>query len=225
MVRIFKNCDPHVFKDMPIINEAHMQGNIGGFRYLLAFFRHTDKAVNMVVRTMNSDDYWTNDTVRMLKQIRKLKVRQAFRDALRRNPDMTMEELHHMVMTEFRRQSTVNRRISSKELNKFDGAAITPEIKSVTPKCTHDLVTWGAEYNICIGSYADRVLNGQTKCFGFQKPDGSFWGFAEVNNQGQLTQLLGKHNQPVPSEQREQIIKWLKGHKVNCEHYWGSSDR
>jgi hypothetical protein len=58
---------------------------------------------------------------------------------------------------------------------------------------------------------------------GFQKPDGTFWGFAEVSREMQLKQLLGKHNQPLPSEQRHKIEKYLKTKGVTIpKRYLGS---
>lgn len=225
MVRIFKDCDPHVFAQMEVIYDVSFQTwhCVESYTYLVRFFRGTDKAVNFVLRALEveRDRFTARDTAGMLRRIRSRKVRDAFRDALRRNPQMTMRELHDMVDLETRRLATTNRPISSKGLDKFSDKVISPEIKCVTPKCTHDLVTWGVEYNICIGSYADAVLNNRTKVVGFQKPDGYFWGFGEITNENRLTQLLGKHNSPLPTEQRQQIVTWLETQGVNCDNYWG----
>jgi len=162
------------------------------------------------------------DSVRMFRTIRSRIVRRAILDYLRRN-NPTMEELHNHISAEMQKMETENRKISVKKLSQFAGK-VSDEIICVPPKQTHDLVKWGSEYNICIGSYADRVLYGQTYCMGFQKPDGTFWGFAEVSKQMELVQLLGKHNQHLPNEQRRQIEEYLKAKGVTVsKSYWGSN--
>lgn len=167
-------------------------------------------------------DTYLFDAIRTFKQIKSRVVRRAIVDHFRRN-NLTMEELHNHINDEFHKMRTENRKISVKKLSDFAGR-VSDEIACVVPKETHDLVKWGSEYNICIGSYAGDVLNGQTYCMGFQKPDGTFWGFAEVSREMELKQLLGKHNQSLPNEQRQEIEKYLKTKGVTIpKGYWGSN--
>lgn len=226
-IRVFKDCNPHVFVGMKKddLTEAVALNSkaVQDLRYILNFFKNNDKAVSLVYRSIigwQEFHIWT-DTVMMMKLMRSRIMREAIRDMLRRNPDITIHELHDHLATELNRMKTPDRKITSEALHKFDGHQVAEEIISVTPKTTHDLVRWGSEYNICIGGYADRVLNEQTLCFGFAKPDGTFWGFAEVTPSKRLQQLLGKHNSNLPEPVRSQITDWLTTQGVDCSRYIG----
>lgn len=161
------------------------------------------------------------DTLTMFKGIKARRLQHAIKAHLKGHK-MTLEELHDYVNAEYQKVLQENRIINIPELTKFEGV-VSSEIICVAPKCTHDLVQWGAEYNICIGSYSERVFNGDTYCVGFQKPDGSFWGFAEINKARSLTQLLGKHNLHLEDAPRKAIEAYLRNKGVHVsQSYWGA---
>ena len=136
--------------------------------------------------------------------------------------DMNIMEFHDYVDFEYAKIRQENVQIKVPQLAQFEGV-VSPEMTCVAPTWTHDLVRWGAEYNICIGSYSRRVLSGDTYCVGFRKPDGTFWGFAEINKSMVLNQLLGKHNHHLDDEPRKAIESYLKDKGVNVSiNYWGA---
>lgn len=187
---------------------------------LFKYFGVSEKTINIFLGELH--EVWAcDDTVRMYRSIRSRTIRNGIKDYLRRN-NPTMQELHGFIAAEHRKVQQENKKISNKDLNIFEGK-VNEEIVCVIPKMTHDLVDWGSEYNICIGSYAERVFAGETYCMGFQKPDGTFWGFAEVSRQMELKQLLGKHNQPLHEDQRTAIEAYFNDKGVTTpSDYWGN---
>jgi hypothetical protein len=178
------------------------------------------------------------DASRMFAQIKGRNHRTAIKQHVARSR-MNVEQIHDFVTAEFNKIKTENKKFPktkfSKTFTEFDGKWIAEGIQMIVPKMTHDLVEWGATQNNCIGSYADRVYNGQTIIIGFKDAEGNWIGHAEIQNNvayigtvevpvnGGMTQLLGKHNQPLPEETRKPIVKFLKDElKVTLNsHYWG----
>ena len=161
------------------------------------------------------------DTVRMFKDIKSRRLQAAIKEHLKGH-DMNIMEFHDYVDFEYAKIRQENVQIKVPQLAQFEGV-VSPEMTCVAPTWTHDLVRWGAEYNICIGSYSRRVLSGDTYCVGFRKPDGTFWGFAEINKSMVLNQLLGKHNHHLDDEPRKAIESYLKDKGVNVSiNYWGA---
>jgi len=187
---------------------------------LFWYFGVSEKTLNLFVGRLY-DEFLMSDAVLMYRSIRSRRIRNGIRDYLRRN-NPTMEEFHNFIAAEHGKIQQENKKISNKQLQVFEGK-VNEEILCVIPKMTHDLVDWGTEYNICIGSYTERVFAGDTYCMGFRKTDGTFWGFAEVSREMELKQLLGKHNQPLPNEQRTAIEAYLNDKGVTIpSNYWGN---
>lgn len=161
------------------------------------------------------------DMATMLKAMPRT-LRSACLVEVHRNASRGIEWAHDFVAAESAKIQVENKHIKVSELSKFEGT-VNNDIVCVVPKCTHDLVQWGAEYNICIGSYADAVYHGNTFCMGFQNPHTkTFYGFAEVSTWDRnLTQLLGKHNQQLPDVERLAIERYLVTLGVNVDNYWG----
>jgi hypothetical protein len=151
---------------------------------------------------------------------------------------MNVQEIHDFVTAEFNKIKTENKKLTKTKFYKtfaeFDGKWIAEGIQMIVPKMTHDLVEWGATQNNCIGSYADRVYGGGTIIVGFKDIQGQWIGHAEIQNDvayigtlevpisGGMTQLLGKHNQPLLEETRKPIVKFLKDElNVKMNNYWG----
>ena len=201
----------------------------GEVQRFFAMFGATEKTFGMLCPNgtvgdyeVDSTTYWDmKESLRMFQQITSRRIRSAVRAHLRGH-NMTMSDLHDYISGELAKMEQVNMPIDVPELTAFEGV-VNDEIVCVVPKWTHDLVQWGAEYNICIGSYCDFVRNGETYCLGFKKPDGRFWGFAEVKRNRELYQLLGKHNSNLPDEPRRAIEDYLKAKGVTIrEGYWGA---
>jgi hypothetical protein len=161
------------------------------------------------------------DILRMFKDIKSRRLQAAIKEHLKGH-DMNIMEFHDYVDFEYAKIRQENVQIKVPQLAEFEGV-VSPEMTCVAPEWTHDLVRWGAEYNICIGSYGRRVLSGDTYCVGFRKPNGTFWGFAEINKAMVLSQLLGKHNHHLDDEPRKAIESYLKDKGVNVSvNYWGA---
>ena len=165
------------------------------------------------------------DAAHMFTQIKGRNHRTAIKKHVARSR-MNVEQIHDFVNLEYNKIRTENKKLRNtpylRAFAAFDGKWIAEGIQMIVPKMTHDLVEWGATQNNCIGSYADRVYDGQTIIIGFKDVEGNWIGHAEVRRsstplqilkgeaQGTMTQLLGKHNQPLAEETRKPIIKFLK---------------
>lgn len=179
-----------------------------------------DEDWNVVPGPVGVELLYVMDVLAMFKGIKSRLMRTAIRDHLKGH-NMTMGQFHDYVDLEYKKIQQKDRAINNRTLKSFEGT-VSEEIECVAPKSTHDLIRWGSEYNICIGSYADRVFNGDTYCLGFRKPDGSFWGFAEITTTKKLNQLLGKYNTPLPAEPRRLIEGYLSNkHLITVKNYWG----
>jgi len=251
-IRALRRFDPNFLAKLET-NKSVWYGNISektkAALVVDSFFKifgATEKNYNMVfpqqpmeiqdafdIANMNNEDWhdvsipasfelsYVTDVLAIFKGIKSRLMRTAIRDHLKGH-DITMQQFHDYVDLEYQKIQQEDRAISNRTLKSFEGT-VSEEIECVAPKSTHDLIRWGAEYNICIGSYADRVFNGDTYCVGFRKPDGSFWGFAEITTTKKLNQLLGKHNTPLPAEARRLIEEYLSNkHLITVKNYWGS---
>ena len=172
------------------------------------------------------------DAAHMFTAIKSRNHRTAIKQHVARSR-MNVEEIHDFVTAEYNKIKTENKKLPKKKFYntfaEFDGKWISEGIQMIVPKMTHDLVEWGAAQNNCIGSYADRVYNGGTIILGFKDVGGNWIGHAEVQihdfvkMQGTLTQLLGKHNQPLSEETRIPIVKFLMLKlEVKTNNYWGA---
>jgi hypothetical protein len=189
---------------------------------------------------LESDYYYSQhavDAARMFAMIKGRNHRTAIKQHVSRSR-MNVEQIHNFVMAEFNKIKTENKKLTKTKFYKtfaeFDGKWIAEGIQMIVPKMTHDLVEWGATQNNCIGSYADRVYGGATIIVGFKDIQGQWIGHAEIQNDvayigtlevpisGGMTQLLGKHNQPLLEETRKPIVKFLKDElNVKMNNYWG----
>ena len=177
------------------------------------------------------------DAAHMFTQIKSRTHRTAIKQHVTRSR-MNVEQIHDFVNQEYNKIRTENKKLPKNKFSKafaeFDGKWIAEGIQMITPKMTHDLVEWGAIQNNCIGSYADRVYNNHTIIIGFKDIEGEWIGHAEIQNDvayigtlevpisGGMTQLLGKHNQPLAKETRKPIVEFLKNKlNVKMNNYWG----
>lgn len=175
------------------------------------------------------------DAAHMFTQIKGRNHRTAIKKHVARSR-MNVEQIHDFVNLEYNKIKTENKKLRNtpylRAFAAFDGKWIAEGIQMIVPKMTHDLVEWGATQNNCIGSYAKRVYDGETIIIGFKDVEGNWIGHAEVRRistplqilkgeaQGTMTQLLGKHNQPLAEETRKPIIKFLKN-KLNVKMQGG----
>ena len=213
-------------------------------KYFKSFFRDFGFKDEYLIQMFGIEsDYYSSqhavDASRMFHGIKGRNHRTAIKQHVARSR-MTVQEIHDFVTAEYNKIKTENKKFPktkfSKTFAEFDGKWIAEGIQMIVPKMTHDLVEWGATQNNCIGSYADRVYNGQTIIIGFKDIEGQWIGHAEIQNNvayigtvevpvnGGMTQLLGKHNQPLPEETRKPIVEFLKDElKVTLNsHYWGA---
>lgn len=226
VTRALRSLDPHTFGEVSgILLER-------GFYQYAGSFEHADKIDWLVSRTpklitiKNIEECYgaisyVGDMVTMLKSMSRA-LRSACLTEIRRNANQGVQWAHDYVVAEHAKVETENKEIDVSELSKFEGT-VNNDIVCVVPKCTHDLVQWGADYNICIGSYAEGVYRGDTFCMGFQNPQTkTFYGFAEVSPSfRRLTQLLGKYNQKLPDAEKLAIERYLVALGVNVDNYWG----
>ena len=202
--------------------------------YLFEMFSNFQEDVNGLITFGGT----AVDAAHMFTQIKSRNHRTAIKQHVARSR-MNVQEIHDFVTAEYNKIKTENKKLPktkfSKTFAEFDGKWIAEGIQMIVPKMTHDLVEWGAIQNNCIGSYADRVYNNQTIIIGFKDVKGQWIGHAEIQNNvayigaleipisGGMTQLLGKHNQPLPEETRNPIVEFLKNKlNVKMQNYWGA---
>lgn len=202
--------------------------------YLLEMFSNWQEDVNGLITFGGT----AVDASRMFQNIKGRNHRTAIKQHVARSR-MNVQEIHDFVTAEYNKIKTENKKLPKTKFYKtfaeFDGKWIAEGIQMIVPKMTHDLVEWGATQNNCIGSYAERVYNGQTIIIGFKDIEGTWIGHAEVQisstpleilkgeAQGRMTQLLGKHNQPLTAETRKPIVQFLVSQlNVKAEGYWGA---
>ena len=203
-------------------------------QYLFEMFSNFQEDVNGLITFGGT----AVDAAHMFTQIKSRNHRTAIKQHVARSR-MNVQEIHDFVTAEYNKIKTENKKLPktkfSKTFAEFDGKWIAEGIQMIVPKMTHDLVEWGAIQNNCIGSYADRVYNNQTIIIGFKDVKGQWIGHAEIQNNvayigaleipisGGMTQLLGKHNQPLPEETRNPIVEFLKNKlNVKMQNYWGA---
>jgi hypothetical protein len=206
-------------------------------KYFKSFFRDFGFKDEYLIQMfgIESDYYFSQhavDAARMFARIKGRNHRTAIKQHVSRSR-MNVQQIHDFVMAEYNKIKTENKKLPKKKFYntfaEFDGKWIAKGIQMIVPKMTHDLVEWGAAQNNCIGSYADRVYNGGTIILGFKDVEANWIGHAEVQIhdfdtfEGTMTQLLGKHNQPLAEETRKPIVKFLKDElKVTMNNYWGA---
>ena len=199
-------------------------------KYLIEMFSNTSiEVINPEINifAMHKANYVV-DAARTFSQIKSRTHRTAIKQHVARSR-MNVEEIHNFLNIEFNKIATENKELEKNDLwntfGLFDGKWIAEGIQMIVPKMTHDLVEWGAVQNNCIGTYADRVYSGSTMVIGFKDSKGKWIGHAEVNKDMYMTQLLGKHNQPLTKETLNPIIKFLKDKlKVSIPSHYESND-
>lgn len=168
------------------------------------------------------------DAITAFKQIPTKQHRMAIVNNVKNNK-LTVGQIHDYVNEEFAKIRHENRKIKGKkgsiyvELLAKQEHWINESIQMIVPTQTHDLVEWGAAQNNCIGTYANRVYNGETMVVGFKDNLGNWIGHAEINPDRILRQLLGKYNKPLEDKDRKAITKYLKD-DFNVDiptSYWG----
>jgi hypothetical protein len=207
-------------READMVNEFFRIFGANQKNYEMAFVNNV--RIEDLAEPVNEDTVMLiSDILRMFKDIKSRRLQTAMKEHLKGH-DMNIMEFHDYVDFEYKKIQQENVQIKVPQLAEFEGV-VSPEMTCVAPEWTHDLVRWGAEYNICIGSYGRRVLSGDTYCVGFRKPDNTFWGFAEISKSMVLNQLLGKHNQYLDDEPRKAIESYLRDKGVNVSvNYWGA---
>lgn len=152
------------------------------------------------------------DSGRMFRAIRNRTVRNSILEF-----KGNIEELHDLILSEYRKVQQENRKIKYAEnVNALNGQRINRTIECVLPYDTHTLVEWGSVQHNCIGSYADMVLGKSSLIVGFKDIETNEWiGHAEIvkdthNKWNRITQLLGKNNSDLEELDDSVIRKFIK---------------
>lgn len=237
LMQVVRGFNPQVLEKLDLREVTRVfSNNLPDFKNeLKAFFKHfgcrEEFLLAMFGRDMSTEMFLSDhsfeaaDAVRIFKYIKGRNHRVAIKNHIARTK-MSPGQIHDFINAEFQKIRTANKEIAKsnfwKKFGAFDGKLIREDIQVVVPKMTHDLVEWGATQNNCIGSYADRVYNNQTMIIGFKDDEGNWIGHAEIRNDMTLTQLLGKHNQPLAPDYGWPIINFIKHElEVTVGHYWG----
>lgn len=127
--------------------------------------------------------------------------------------------------TEMSKLYEPKREIAGEFYDLVDGHEINNQIKVIAPKTTHDLVEWGAQQNNCLGKSfnTDGTYGGTKIIIGFQKPDGSWWGHAEIakdkdDNGYVLVEMAGHSNVRLTGEVYRAITEYLVSINVGLEN-------
>lgn len=218
--------NPSVFRDIVITgNETIGNQTPKAMRYTLNFFGNTKKAFRIFfdeegkwkisesrvyVRGEDRPDMLGSllDFVRMAKQVRSHKARNAIRDIHRRGEN-SINELDRLMGREAYLASNPDRKIDWPELHQYDGAKVNEHLTIRTPKSTQVLKDWGDEHRICISGYAETVLKHGSMIMAIVRKDGTKAGFMEVRG-GEVHQLLGNMNRSLEATEKRPILDWAK---------------
>lgn len=238
LVRALRGFKPHYFeaipKEMLATDIRDLEGYKDAIQGIVDFFGYKDKTFKAIMDVLSSNKFGNEGGYnRLLAVINELsynrdnplvpQLAKAVRDKFHGEPDLKVI-LPFMEM-EVGKLYVENQEIVWEWYDLVEGAEISDQIKVVTPYFTHDLIEWGSQQNNCIGgsSHIEPVLNGEQYIIGFQKPDGTWWGHAQIDSVGfetdgteklLLIQLVGHSNNPLPNEIYNQIVNFLKGFGV-----------
>lgn len=113
-----------------------------------------------------------------------------------------IEELHGLLMTVKTKEP--ERPIKYKKglaeiPGEYDGFTI------LAPRTTTDLVTWGRMMGNCIASYSNSAVSGGSGLYAVEK-EGKMIANLELDPKGNVRQLLGRFNQSVDEQDRNDIL-------------------
>lgn len=92
-------------------------------------------------------------------------------------------------------------------------------IRFVLPKETADLVAVGAKMHICVGSYAQRVLNGYCRIVVGYKEDEPVVCIELTNYNRDIVQAKMKYNHYPEGDVYNSVMAWAKDKNLNIETY------
>lgn len=233
MVRGLRGFKPHYFElikpEMLNTDSSDIARYEDPIREIAEFFGHKDKTFKAIMDVLSSKTFGDEGGYhRFSAVINEInynrdnpimpQVVKAIRDKFHGEPDLRI--ILPFMEIEVGKLAYENLPIDWEWYDIVEGVEISDEIKVVTPYCTHDLIEWGAQQNNCIGtsSHIEPVLDGVEYIIGFQKPDGTWWGHAQIDvvivdgvEYLHFGQLLGHSNSYLPDEVDNQIINFLKG--------------
>lgn len=108
----------------------------------------------------------------------------------------------------------------TKFAKKLDGLSTESGLRIVTPSETATLNNWSEVMGNCIRGYSGSAVAGRLTLVGVYQGD-KLVANLEITNSGRLNQLLGKHNQKLPDDQKAEIIELLAKNDVTVNEYWG----
>lgn len=118
-------------------------------------------------------------------------------------------DLHDKLAAEVRKMKTVNHKVPvTGRAKKYNGAVTDNGLLIVAPEESETINSWGDQMRNCIGSYARRAINGDVFVGGVYSDNKLLANF-EISPEGNLRQLLGKHNQKLTKEEQTDILDTL----------------
>lgn len=173
-----------------------------GYKYLGA-----NKFKNLLIN-QNDGMWWVRDSLNMLQKLKE-------NDDNYKVPNCkTFHELHEELNRDLKyiKNPIIKLPIPDKYKEFFDSNPEIDNYKIVWPESNYTMIDWGNKLNICVGSYADWVKQGNTAVFGLEK-DGEIKYCVEVQKK-EIRQFRGKCNQDAPKELREALGKYLLDNKI-----------
>lgn len=180
---------------IPVIAESSQRLN----QSPLELFKDIDHNARrrLLTQFTGSRSLLIDDTLAMWKRIKQVDPMHTLGDYRVTN----WIDLHDHLIREQNRIQRPNQNIPQSKLAKKIDGATSGDLTLVSAKETWELIDWGNTMNNCIGGYDLAALNGQSLLFAVMR-DGALIGNMELDRNGRVRQLLGKHNTYLPEHDK-----------------------
>lgn len=132
--------------------------------------------------------------------------------------DRNMPRYHHINHTPFQ-DCEINLHPIAEKVH----GVKTKSFEIKTALHTAELTEWGSQMHNCIGGYRNMAVNKQTILGAIYAGEKLVANF-EIAPNGNLKQLLGTCNKPLPKSQRAELEAAFRWKGVKVQGYWGAND-
>jgi hypothetical protein len=134
----------------------------------------------------------------------------------------TLGELHDYVSRQYRKFKTEKKVFTlNPEWLAADNHQIEDGLVLSFPKDTWELYDWGQEFNNCVASYGERMLNGELVIVGIRNNEGKLKYCIDVRNNN-IVEFRSHNNQAADKEDEVKVREFLKTLNIKTQPNDGS---
>lgn len=121
----------------------------------------------------------------------------------------TLKELHDIISRQYRKFKTENKPFAlASEMVAADNHKIDEDLILSFPKDTYELFDWGQEFNNCVASYGERMLDGELIIVGIRNNTKDLKYCIEIRN-NYIVQFRSHHNGDAIREEETKVREFL----------------